>query len=123
MPQVPIILPLIVLGITVGSLIKAKGQTLSKKRLFSASVASGLLNTAHAYALFLMFPPQATARVTFALRTVSEPVYLSASFATGFLVVVAVLGIGMVYARFRRGKEPEEEPQLSPAQESELISG
>jgi cytochrome c oxidase assembly factor CtaG len=113
MPQIPIIIPLIVAGIAVGSVIKSESPRISGRKLMSASFVAGLLNAINAYVVNSMSPQQTFARANFsAAQTFSIPVtswivFVVASFIGGFLIVLAVLGIAMVYAR--RGKEEEQE--------------
>ena len=113
MPQIPIIIPLIVAGIAVGSVIKSETPRISKRKLMSASLVAGLLNAINAYVVNSLSPQQTFARANFAAaQTFSVPqtswvVFVVASFIGGFLIVLAVLGIAMVYGR--RGKEEEQE--------------
>ena len=122
MPQFPIIVPVLVLGITVGSMLRGKSPTISKKKFAYATLGAGLLNVAYAYAFLLLFPysPPTFARANFAVSQISEPVFLSASFLVAVLMVVAVLGIAQVYVRLRKG-ESEEPPEVFPDEDSKLV--
>jgi hypothetical protein len=126
MPTVPIIIPVIVLGILVGSVIKTGKKSISKKRLLVASLVSGALNAAYSY-LLEMITPRPTLPTGFtANRVVSVSVGLEfyvASFLTGFILILAVFAIAAVYLRIRgRGElEAAEEPELE--EESQLSSG
>ena len=83
----------------------------------SASLVAGLLNVINAYLVDLLSPQQTFARTNFSVpETVvqtSSIVFMIASFIGGFLIVLAVLGIAMIYARVRKGAE-EELPELPP---------
>jgi hypothetical protein len=125
MPQIPIIVPLIVVGLVVGSIVKSKSPGISKKKLASASLVAGLLNSIHAYLLYLLAPAQTATRVTGAARTASlastsEEAFVAASFLAGFLIVLLVLGIAMAYVRIRRGEELAEVPELATEEEPTL---
>jgi hypothetical protein len=102
MPQVPIIVPIIITGLVLGGIIKAQKAQISKKRLAGVSLASGLLNSAYAHVEYLLTPQQVTFRGFTIQRTAgSEYGFVIASFLAGFLIVVAVIGIGLIYARLR----------------------
>ena len=61
MPQIPVLIPIIITGLLVGSVMINERRKLSKKRLGIGSVLSGVLNGAQAYlANYLM--PQSTVR-------------------------------------------------------------
>ena len=130
MPQIPIIAPLIVVGLVVGSIVKSKSARISKKKLASASLVAGLLNSIHAYLLYSLAPAPTAARVTGVPRTgslpleglasTSEGAYVAASFLAAFLIVLLVLGIAMAYARTREGEELAEIPELTPEGEPTL---
>ena len=123
MPQFPILVPVLVLGITVGSMLRGKSPSISKKKFAYATLGAGLLNVAYAYAFLLLFPSSTPtfARANFAaVSQISEPVFLSASFLVAVLMVVAVLGIAQVYVRLRKGSESEEPPEVSPDEDSKL---
>jgi glycerol uptake facilitator-like aquaporin len=113
MPQIPIIIPLIVAGIAVGSVIKSQSPRISKRKLMSASLVAGLLNAINAYVVNSLSPQQTTfARANFSVPQTSWIVFVVASFIGGFLIVLAVLGIAMIYARRGKGAEQEELPEL-----------
>jgi len=126
MPEIPIIIPVIVAGLAVGSVIKSKSPRISKKTFASASLVAGFLNAVYAYLVY-MFTPSVTfpTGATFptgslTYTSTSELPFLVASFLTGFLIVFAILGIAIVYARIRRGGELEEVPELSTEEKSTL---
>jgi flagellar biosynthesis component FlhA len=130
MPQIPIIVPLIVIGLVVGSTIKSKSTRISKKKLMSASLAAGLLNSVHAYLLYLLVPAQIPTRVTGTATTgttafegfaaTSEVPFVVASFLTALLMVLLVLGLAVVYARVGRGEELQEAAKMTPEEEAAL---
>ena len=117
MPQIPIIIPVIVAGIAVGSVIKSQSPRISRRKLMSASLVAGLLNAINAYVVDSLSPRQTFAGVTsrppsFSVPQTSWIVFVVASFIGGFLIVLAVLGIAMIYARRGKGAEQEELPEL-----------
>lgn len=124
MPQFPIVVPVIILGITLGSLLRTRNPTISKKKFVYATLAAGLLNVAYAYGYLLLFPTSTTTtRGTFTVRPISETVFLTASFFVAVVLVVAVLGIALLYSRARGGGETEEEPEITTNEESKLTPG
>jgi hypothetical protein len=129
MPEIPIIVPLIVVGLVVGSILKSKSPRISRKRLASASLVAGLLNSIHAYLLYLLTPTRTAAIATGAptgappmagLASASEGAFVAASFLSAFLMVLLVFGIAMVYVRIRRGEEIVEAPELAAEEEPTL---
>ena len=130
MPQIPIIIPVIVAGIAVGSVIKSQSPRISRGKLMSASLVAGLLNSINAYVVNLLSPQQTFARANltatqtanFSVPQTSWIVFVVASFIGGFLIVLAVLGIAMIYARRGKGAEQElpellseTEPKVTPS--------
>jgi hypothetical protein len=132
MPQIPIIVPLIVVGLIVGSTIKSKSPRISKKKLASASLVGGLLNSVHAYLLYLLAPAQIPTRVTGIPTTgptllegfasTSEVSFVVASFLAAFLMVLLVLGLAIAYARVDRGEELREAAELTSEEETALTA-
>jgi hypothetical protein len=129
MPQIPIIVPLIVVGLVVGSILKSKSQKVSRKRLASASLVAGLLNSIHAYLLYLLTPTGTAASFGGArtgappiggLASTSEGAFVASSFLAAFLIVLLVLGIALAYVRIRRGEELVEAPELAAEEEPTL---
>jgi len=112
MPQIPIIIPVIVAGITVGSVIKSQSPGISRRKVMSASLVAGLLNAINAYVVDSMSPRQTFTGASFSVPQTSWIVFVVASFIGGFLIVLAVLGIAMIYARRGKGAEQEELPEL-----------
>ena len=129
MPQIPIIVPLIVVGLVVGSILKSKSPRISKRKLASACLVAGLLNSVYAYLLYSLVPTQTTIRTT-GLPTGAPPVggfgstsleaFLVASFLAAILIVLLVLGVAMAYVRMRRGEELEEIPEQDSEEEPTL---
>jgi hypothetical protein len=132
MPQIPVIAPLIVVSLAVGAIIKSKSSRISKKRFASTGLVAGLLNSIHGYFLYSLAPTQIVAPVARpatgasalgGFSSASAGAFVAASFLAGFLVVVLVLGIAVLYARLRRAEElvevpeqiPESEPTLAPS--------
>jgi len=129
MPQIPIIVPLVVLGLVVGSMLKSKSPKISRKRLASASLVAGLLNSIHAYLLYLLTPTRTAASATGAptggpplqgLASTSVGAFVASSFLAAFLIVLLVIGIAMAYVRIRRGEELVEAPELAAEEEPTL---
>ena len=131
MPEIPIILPMIVLGLAVGSIVKSKSSKISKKKLSSASLAAGLSNSIHAYLLYLLTPTQVAPRGTVVSTTgtftppttgafplegiasTSEASFVVASFLAAFFVVFLVLGIAALYARPGKGEDFHEAAEVT----------
>jgi hypothetical protein len=139
MPTTPIIIPIIVAGITLGSLLVSKTQKISKKKLATASLLGGLLNTAYAFLIYTLFPPTTFTRNgaftgggafggggtftgTFtgggsfraAATGGSETTFVVSAFVTGFLIVLAIVVVALAYARYRgRGSDEETETDQS----------
>jgi hypothetical protein len=130
MPQIPIIVPLIVVGLVIGSTMRSKSPRISKKKLASASLAAGALNSIHAYLLYLLAPAQIPTSVTGIPTTgptalqgfasTSEVSFLGASFLAAFLMVLLVLGVAMAYARVGRGEELREAAEVTSEEEAVL---
>jgi predicted cobalt transporter CbtA len=124
MPQIPIIIPVIVAGIAVGSAIKSQTR-ISRRKLMSASLVAGVLNAINAYVVNSLSPQQTFTRASFTgaqAANISFPqtswiVFVVASFIGGFLIVLGVLGIAMIYARKGEGAEQEELSELVPQPE------
>ena len=122
MPQPPIILPIIITGLTLGSILASQAKTISKKKFAGISLVSGLLNSAYAFLFYELSPPPTFSRAGFSgagttfsgagaqfrVQTGSETGFVTSSFITGFIIVIAVCGIALAYARFRGRKEHEE---------------
>ena len=130
MPQISVIIPVIIAGLVVGSLIKSKSGAISNKRLVSASLVAGLLNGLYVYVVYSISPQPTFARGNFTVPTTgnftvpstSWVVLVVGSVLSGFLIVFAILGIAKVYARIRKGEETEEPPDVTSEEESELTS-
>ena len=118
MPQVPIIVPVIVIGILVGSLLKSNRPKIPWKKITAWALVAGVLNAVLAYAEVILTPqPTFTFRAASAVTQVSEIPFSAASFLTGFIIVMVVFGIAAAYLRMRGTEsgpelENEEEPQL-----------
>lgn len=125
MPTTPIIIPIIVAGVTLGSLLVSQTRKITKRKLLTASLVSGLLNTAYAFVVYLLAPPPTFNRVTFTGGTFtgsftgggefrvaaganSETSFLLSSFVTGILIVLAIVAVALAYVRFRGSKSEEE---------------
>jgi len=125
MPQAPIIIPIIITGILVGTIAASKGQMVKRKKLLLASLLSGILNTANAYLLILLTPSRSSqfqgqfqtqfttsAQTTYRYRGGGgnyQLMLVISSFIVGFLIPLAVIGISMLYARRKAGKGMDEE--------------
>lgn len=122
MPQISVVIPVIVAGLVVGSLIKSKSGAISNKRLVSASLVAGLLNGLYMYVVYSISPQPTFARGNFTVPSTSWVVLVVGSVLSGFLIVFAILGIAKAYARIRKGEETEEPSDLTSEQESKLTS-
>lgn len=103
MSQVPLIVPLIVVGISIGGMWYKRDLVGVWKRVLLTATASGILNMGHALLLgYLKIPGTNTSSNT-------NGVFLATSALSGFLIVVTVFlsAIGMV--KYKRGKELEPE--------------
>jgi len=142
MPTAPIIIPLIVAALTVGSLLANQTRKLSKKKLLGVSTLAGLLNVTNAYLVYTLFPPVAFTRFSgesftgggsstvtggyssgyqFRGAGGSMGSFLILSFVTGLLIVLAVVGIAVVYARHKIGEsEDAGELKLEETEENKL---
>jgi len=56
MPTAPTVIPLIVAGLMLGSMLVTQKTKVTKKKLLGASLLAGLLNAVNAYAVYLLFP-------------------------------------------------------------------
>jgi cytochrome bd-type quinol oxidase subunit 2 len=114
MPQPPIVLPIIITGLTLGSILASQAKTISKKKFAGISLVSGLLNSAHAYVLYELSPRPTFSRAgtQFTVHTGSETGFIISSFITGIIFVLAVCGIALVYAKFRAKKDQGEDEKL-----------
>ena len=141
MPVAPIIVPLIIAGLVLGSLLASQTHKLSKKRLLGVSAVAGLLNMADAYIVYTLFPATTYPRFGggftggssagftggsssgFQFRGAgasSESSFLILSFITGLVIVLAVVGIALVYARHKGGQSQEEAEGSKPEEETKL---
>jgi len=123
MPQLPIIIPIIVTGLLVGSVLRNPGRGISKRKLGGASVLSGVLNGVGAYVVNLLMPQPttfvfrggATANFTgfAAVRQNSELVFYISSIVVGILIPLVIVGIAMLRTRGGQGGGEEAELQDS----------
>ena len=118
MPQLPVIIPLIIIGISFGSLLKSEKPKISLRRVMIWSLVAGLLNAVNAYAVYLLTPQPTFGGATFARTTATTTTYIpftAASFLAGFIIVAAVFAIARVVGRGHQG-----DAGLSEESESEL---
>ena len=130
MPQIPVLIPIIVTGLLVGSIMIHEGHKISKKRLGTVSVVSGLLNGAQAYLVNYLMPAStsragggaftgggtfSSAAITAAAaaRQTTELTYYISSVLVGILIPLVILGIGLFRAR---SKGSDEEVELEEAE-------
>lgn len=116
MPQLPVIIPLIIIGISFGSLLKSEKPNISLKRVMVWALVAGLLNAANAYAVYLVTPQPTFRSATFA-RATTDIGFTAASFLAGFIIVAAVFGIARIVARRHK-----DDTELDEESESELNS-
>ena len=143
MPIVPTVIPLIVAGVLLGSLIVSGKRKIPKKRLIGASLLAGLLNAANAFIIYLLFPPTTFSRFgggnfgggsfggssSFTFTGSSsfrgggagggEGSFILLSFIAGLLIVLVVVGSALLYVRYKGRHEGEEEEQLGEGKEEE----
>ncbi len=121
MPSTPIIIPIIITGVLVGTIAASKGEMVKRKKLLSASLLSGILNVVNAYLLILLTPARTysgqysgqfsgTAQSAYRARAGggganTQLLLIISSFIVGFLIPLVIIGIGMLYARRKIGKE------------------
>jgi hypothetical protein len=144
MPISPIIIPLIVAGAMLGSLLVSGKRKIPKKKLLGASILAGLLNAANAYVVYLLFPPTSYRRFgggsfsggsfsggsssftfTGAYRgagagATSLTSFLLLSFLTGLLIMIVVVGAALVYVRYKGGHLEEETGEPKEEEQEEL---
>jgi uncharacterized membrane protein len=132
MPIVPTVLPLIVAGVLLGSLLVSEKRKISKKRLVGVSLVGGLLNAANAVVVYLLFPPTTFSRFgggnfgggnfggssSFTFTGSSsfrggaagggEGSFILLSFITGLLIVLVVVGSALLYVRYKGGHGEEQ---------------
>ncbi len=113
MPQLPIILPIIVTGVLVGSLLKSNKPKVPFRKVTLWALVSGGLNAVFAYGEYVLTPqPTFTFRATTFVPQISDVAFTVGSFITGFLIVISVLGAAAVYLRLRGTSSETEEPEL-----------
>jgi uncharacterized membrane protein len=128
MPQLPIIIPIIVIGILIGWLQKSKKPKISWRKVALWALVAGALNAANAYAVYILTPTP-TFRGAGAgafVQTTSDLGFTTASFLAGFLIVAAVFAIAAAYGRIRKGDSElgeEPEPEENTEELSKLESG
>ena len=132
MPQIPIIIPLIVIGLVVGSIVKSRSPRISKKKLASASLVAGLLNSVYAYLIYSLIPTQIPTGAPGVLQGASPSLtgfastsvlsFVAASFLAAFVMVLLVLGVAAAYARVRKGEEFQEALETTSEEEAALTS-
>ncbi len=126
MPQLPIIIPIIVIGGLIGSLLKSKKPKIPRRKILSWSLVAGLLNAVFAYAELFLTPQQTTFRNTSFVTQTSPIAFTAGSFLVGFLIVIVVFGIAAIYLRVRKSdseSEEEGEPELAEEESSKLKPG
>lgn len=141
MPQLPIIIPLIIIGISFGSLLKSEKLKISLRKIMMWSLVAGLLNAVNAYAVYLLTPQSTFRGATFTGGTFTGTAFARtttgattaigftvASFLAGFIIVAAVFGIARVVSRRHQGdaelgEESESESELNNEELSKLKTG
>jgi len=145
MPTAPMVIPLIVAGALLGSLlVSEKGKRITKKKLLGVSLVSGLLNAVNAYVVYTLFPPTTFSRFgggnfgggafsgstftgssTFQYRGAAGGgggviSFLLLSFITGVLIVILVVGAALVYVRYKGGQAEEELEEPKEEEQEEI---
>ena len=138
MPTIPTVIPLVVAGLTLGSLLVSGKRKISRKKLLGVSFVSGILNAANAFITYTLFPPTSFSRFsggTFAGGTftgsssfqfraagaTSESSFVLSSLVTGLLIVVVVVGVALLYVRYKGGHAEEEAGEAKPEEEQEEL--
>ena len=129
MPQTPMIIPIIIAGLTLGSVLVSEKRTLSKKKLLGVSALSGIFNLGNAYLVYQLLPPPTFNRAgsqfsqfsqfRAAATVSSESSFYVSSFIVGFLLVLAVVGIALTYAKFKSHNTGEDELEEADLEEEE----
>jgi uncharacterized membrane protein len=141
MPTAPTVIPLIVAGLVLGSLLVSKKRNMSKKKLLGVSLLGGLLNAANAFIVYTLFPPTSFSRFgggnfaggTFTGGTFtgsstfrgaggasSEGSFLLLSFISGLLIVIVVVGVALAYVRYKSPKDEEQLDETGQEDQEEL---
>jgi hypothetical protein len=116
MPQLPVIIPLIIIGVLFGSILKSEKPKIPLRRVMIWSLVAGLLNAVNAYAVYLLTPQPTFGGATFARTTTTTLIpFTAASFLAGFIIVAAVFAIARVVGRGHQG-----DAELGEESESEL---
>jgi hypothetical protein len=127
MPQLPVIIPLIIIGFLFGSLLKSEKPKMSLRRVMIWSLVAGLLNAINAYAVYLLTPQPTFGGATFARTTTTTYIpFTAASFLAGFIIVAAVFAIARVVGRGHQGGAElgeESESELNNEELSKLKPG
>lgn len=127
MPALPTIVPIIIVGIMVGSLLKSEKPKISFRRVVLSALVAGALNAAWAYSEIILTPQPTsfgtTATAFLAARSVSPLAFSGASFLAAFLIVLAVFVVAAVFLRVRGGGSEFEEPDLHAEEEPKLKTG
>ncbi len=123
MPTLPMIVPIIIVGGLVGSLLKSRKPKIPWKRTLLWSIIAGLLNAAYAYAELILTPqPTTTFRGAAFVAQVSPIVFTVGSFLAAFLIVIVIFGVAAIFLRLRGGDmEPEEETETELAEEESKL--
>ena len=127
MPQLPVIIPLIIIGILFGSLLKSGKTKISLRRIKTWSLVAGVLNAVNAYAVYLLTPQPTFGGATFVRTTTTSYVpFTAASFLAGFIIVAAVFAIARLVSRGHQGDvelAEESESELNNEELSKLKTG
>ena len=96
---------------------------MSKKKILAVAIISGILNFGNAYLVYQLFPPPTFSRGAGQFSQYSgqfsqyrgaggagsESMFYLTSFAVGFLLVLAIVGIALTYAHVKSPKAAEDE--------------
>ncbi len=118
MAQVPAIIPIVVIGLLVGSFLKSGKPKIAWKKVVAWAIVAGILNAVLAYAEVIFIPQTpATFRAASSTTQTADIVFAFASFIAGFLFVAVAFGVASIYLRLRGG---EVEPEPETEEESKL---
>jgi len=146
MPIVPTVIPLIVAGVVMGSMLLSGKRKITKKRVLGASVVGGLLNAANALVVYMLFPPTSFSRFgggnfgggnfggstsftftgssNFAYRGGGagggEGSFIILSFIAGLLIVLVVVGSALLYVKYKGGHAEEELSEEKEGEQEDL---
>jgi len=110
-PEIPTIVPLLLTGILIGSILRKTQESIGWRLILSGSLLGGLGNLAHAAVLPIFQSPevrQNVVRPPVGGLMADSSVFLISSFVTGAIMVLLILVTAALTLRLR-GRKPIEE--------------